>query len=628
MEYTQADEDRPSITRKLSSATEEEIERVARMPVKSDMSEKDIMITKLELELETKDAALHNLEYAKAKFHKDSMQQIQNLKARIHELEASQSSGNSELQKENDQLRKTINTLKAHKESKHLLNEKLSRQLFEAVSQNERLRVELEQCMRKLEEHKQLISELKPSPEHSQMNVSDKKKNEENDEIVKKLLREIAELNEELDTAQAATSELEGAYMARLQDSSQEVEYLRELLQKAEAKSARSNSAADTLPMAETLRGLRRRDKRLYDLICAVAEHEKDHGTSTRSPGTKGAVRPPLDIHDIVYLLECGVFTLHHSDESHGAFDKENEETDDYALLHGRPSIDRTPRRRVHKSSKECTLRLMDFMNHSQILEIAEYLCTTPLLMAVRGSGQSNTTSLAMNIGESSVRHNTSPGIKELSDSTRKRVQISEDTVVLGGGSPEIRRDYEEAKMSPENVPCASPEVESATRKLYPDSDEASEELVKGKEKMIRKPDLPEMVSEYGNDEYNEEDDNLEDVGEHVCFTIHRGGGLPSEKWIQFNDPSSGLKYYYNPDSGVTQWEMPSEIEQTILPSGQLPPANTESIHSAVKGNSKTNSLISFEDMSEEEYREYIRTGTVAVRSRALQEASDSYHIL
>jgi hypothetical protein len=50
-----------------------------------------------------------------------------------------------------------------------------------------------------------------------------------------------------------------------------------------------------------------------------------------------------------------------------------------------------------------------------------------------------------------------------------------------------------------------------------------------------------------------------EEVSEHLCFIIHRGGrdeeaaaecGELTERWIEFSDPATGLPYYHNPDTG------------------------------------------------------------------------------
>lgn len=384
----------------------------------TDLIEANERILSLVNELDYKNRDIRSLEESKMKLHKEVM-----------ELSQSRQRLKSEdgfCTKEKSDLQKAIRTLTAHRDSKHLLNEKLSQQLTESLSKNETLRDQNLKLQAQIEEKDELISRL--SRENDELRVTGSVAGE-NDELIQKLLSEIAELNNELDNVHSEISSTQQLYQDKLRDADVQLDYLRTRLQASEAKSFLS-SDPDVVSVIETFKSLKERNEVLFGLIARLIRHDDSVGLDERQRNGRRSILktahspashqpPPLTIMDAIYLLEAGFLTLHCPDQSTVDADKEE---DDYFLLHGRnpeevanrhndfahttPSSKTSQGRHRYlredyserPSVSECTLRLVDFMEQHQVLVIASYLCSTPLLTATGGTDSVD--GVVMNIGK------------------------------------------------------------------------------------------------------------------------------------------------------------------------------------------------------------------------------------
>ena len=379
------------------------------------IEEANAKILYLTTELDMKESLVRQLEAAKMKLHKEVMELSQSRQR----IKATEEEHDKEHSKEIEELKKSIRTLTAHRDSKHLLNEKISKQYDEMLKSNEVLRDELAELKRQLTEYKQTIASL--TKENTELRATGRVSGE-SDALMEKLLLEVAALNEELDGALTDKATAEQSYRDKLEDADMQLEYLRKALRDSEEQAQCSLPVdAATMQVMECIKALPSKNRALSDIISRLTRHEGrlseddsvgDRSKSPHCTGTSVArLPPPLTILDAIYLLEGGYLTLHCPNECHDNSSDEDDSVDDYFLLHG-THLDGSSvggqsgrRRRVvspacNPSVSECTLRLMDFMEQHQILVIASYLCATPLLTAVGGKGLESGEGVVMNIGE------------------------------------------------------------------------------------------------------------------------------------------------------------------------------------------------------------------------------------
>mmetsp|Transcript_23146 Transcript_23146/g.33918 ORF Transcript_23146/g.33918 Transcript_23146/m.33918 type:complete len:596 (+) Transcript_23146:38-1825(+) len=519
----------------------------------NEINEKNQQIEKLSREIKSKMRQISEQTSANMKLHLETKDQrkkidmleetIRQLDNNVHRLEGELRNARSknevdseqwygELRAENAELQRTITKLNAHKESKTLMVDKLSTELKEKRSEVEQMHDLLVQQRRQLSERDQVINKMKEERQSLEINGmlpadrdeillalrgSVSRLEEELAESVKEVEHQkqmVKDANDKVSSARAETrqckleisrlvDELKKAKIdaqkvrkecdVKIADSEIEVDFLRGLLADAEARVARV-AGPDVVHLSTALMDAKTHDPQIFELVESLLQRygllEGGDPIRTKARGMEPR-EPVLDIRDIVDLLETGVLSLQYlpreGEEEAANEDKADKPSEPPAFkwdgsgLRRDTNVDKKqPVNRMSdrgtqtmvdgaEAQKESTLRMLDFMDVSQVADIAQYLQETPVLAAPPDDIEDASGS---------------------SESPRKRLSTANSNSVNGS--------------------LSSPGM---------DNDEC------------------------------------------VCFRISRGYGQPEEHWVEFKDKDSGRPYYHNPETGVTQWDMPVQID-------------------------------------------------------------------
>jgi hypothetical protein len=680
-------------------------------------------IHELTRELSVKNQTIKDLMNAKMQLHKEVMEQTQLFqnKTRLLELQNSGGSGSGASSIEIRRMKEEIRSLTSQKESKHLLIEKLSKESNELSVKNRKLREDLERYRQGILEREALCQRMAKEVEDLRVKYASFVDQENH----------LASLEEEIDRLRDQTEELQellestsAQHQRKSDEATSERERLEQELRLAKER-CESPDFLRMLPLAQALSKTQERSPELFSMIGLLLSGDGAGGASPS--GAKKCLR----IADLVSLLEVGLLSLRPLLES----EEVGRPSNAYEDLHGPPlssqnglsslrtkplstssspsssssssknqmrrAPPRPPPRPPHPSPAQSTtgpaparhtdsshskklldhqpemsvLRLFDFLSQSQVLEIANYLCRTPLLttktielMRVDSSPSHHeeeeslspspahqvtaAEELVMNFGEDERERGAPLATSALASASRlllssqKRVRILEDSQILRSDSEQSDIEEEEGRGGgeeeedegmgwdgrgeSEEIPSEEEEGQygellddwgqKRERPLFhvdPTRDDSEEEQegepldedqgptsVYGERDWRDPPDYwsqeeegeswrprGESSSEEGEGErdgsYIDDGNGFEDsagpytvpqesdsdssrrdpdsdpalgsteeeVSEHLCFIIHRGGEEETdreltERWIEFSDPSTGLPYYHNPDTG------------------------------------------------------------------------------
>jgi hypothetical protein len=330
-------------------------------------------ITHLRQLLAEKDRHIETIEDAKVKLLKQSMENT----AKLRLLESKTS---PKAVMESDEFIKKLTTLNAQKESKEMICLKLNHEVKDLCVQNARLKDEVAAKSSILGEYRSLIDKLEEDIEDLKQGGG--KENRDREKLLEKMLDEISHLNEDLDASQQQIEELKLEKSIQMEDSSKEIEYLQSLLQSEESQKRTDDEVVvDVLSQMENAR----LSKFLYSLI-------------------KMDGKDVLDIQDLIVLLESGTISMRRRHNTGGP-DANREGNDE--LETGSSSAEKK-----HLSfstdppgdgdatasdgtgtgtggdgggggggatldlnvEKSCIVRIMDFLNDDQLVQVGAYL--------------------------------------------------------------------------------------------------------------------------------------------------------------------------------------------------------------------------------------------------------------
>lgn len=597
-------------------------------------------IQELLQELKSKNITIMELTNSKIQLHKALMEQTQIYQNKIRHLEhesssygMTPSSGTGNSTGEIRRLKEEIRTLTSQKESKYLLLDKLKNENDELTTKNRQLKEDLERYKKGIVEREvscqQLTTRLKELQQKYESFVSQERE-------IESLTQQTVSLSQQLSDQHDMMEMMKSKCDEELQEAKRYQQQTEMQLMQMKEKYERPEYQ-DIFELSQSLIKLRDECPEIFRIFNILL--------------MKGTMRSQkcLRIAELVTLLETGFLSL----KPTCRLNFEDHESNSYEELHGKslneipspeyrmenllgvppPQSSKKIRRappppprppssfnnslesnsRPHYDESDMTiLRIFDFLTQAQILDIANYLCRTPILTtktieltkvddADDGVGEDAFSSnhhitaaeqIVMNIGEVRADLWDSQSTAR-SNSSGKKVRILED--------PDFRYESEddydhEAPVddrerddfdNPENM--VEHEQEDQVDELYGDDAEpvqyyqdenradhyylgnwsnsfSTSSQYSRTSQVSQDVENEEIEGEYeiedeeefrGNDDSNIDDTGVLDeelVSEHLCFVIHRGSNSdedPStERWIEFRDPITDLPYYHNPDTG------------------------------------------------------------------------------
>lgn len=304
-------------------------------------------IIRLRKMLEEKDRHIATIDEAKVKLLKQAMENT----TKLRQLEGKTS---NKAVMESDEFNKKLANLTAKFESKELICLKLNKEIKELCLKNERLKDEVEDKSNILAEYKKVCDGLEEQVEDLKQGGG--KENRNREELLEKMIDEIAHLNSELDQCNQNIEDLKLDNSIQAEDSSKEIEYLQGLLQNEELQRRTDDEVVvDVLSQMENAR----LSKFIYSLI-------------------KMDGKDVLDIQDLIALLESGTISMRRRHKDVG--DKENEDNDSASALASgskkKISFDKDSKGESLDLNveKTCIVRLMDFLSDEQLVEVGNYL--------------------------------------------------------------------------------------------------------------------------------------------------------------------------------------------------------------------------------------------------------------
>jgi len=315
-------------------------------------------IIRLRKLLEEKDRHIATIDDAKVKLLKQSMENT----TRLRQLEGKTS---AKAVMESDEFNKKVNSLSAKLDSKELITLKLNKEIKELCLKNERLKDEVADKSSILLEYKRLCDGLEE--EVQDLKQGGGNENREREALLEKMIDEIAHLNVELDQSRQEIEELKLDNSIQAEDSAKEVEYLQGLLQTEEVQRRTDDEVVvDVLSQMENAR----LSKFIYSLI-------------------KMDGKDVLDIQDLIVLLESGTVSMRRRHKERPPSDDEvnDENAASSSNVAGSSSSKKAHFDKSADSSsgtsggtldlnveKTCIVRLMDFLNDEQLVEVGGYL--------------------------------------------------------------------------------------------------------------------------------------------------------------------------------------------------------------------------------------------------------------
>jgi hypothetical protein len=280
------------------------------------------------------------------------------------------------------ELRAKVKSLEAHRDSKHMMNEKLNKQIEEMSQNDERLHDVIAKCMRDIGVRNGRIEELT-----EQCAVLQQKLDEMADpeSTIHSLQSAVEAAREELSSVQQKKEEEVGEREHTVAELKDQLLLLNMELDDQQRIIEAYTSDEDIIAVANCLKELRVRDKSFYDFFMAIVMWE----CNPQIPATdRGVV---MDVKDAIRLIEKGMLSMRivtkcQSRREQGAYLRHPPSmygkplwTDSVAS----PSKTHTSASTVDKIRQDncdCAVRILDFMDQHQIMEVAKYLCSTPLL--------------------------------------------------------------------------------------------------------------------------------------------------------------------------------------------------------------------------------------------------------
>ena len=284
------------------------------------------------------------------------------------------------------ELRSQVKTLEAHRDSKHFMNEKLSAQIRDLTGNDERLHDVIAKCMSDIGTRNALIEELRGQCWELEERV----------EALKDPVRAIQELESKLQTAESELSRVRAEQSDEVVAKDKSLTELQEqlLILQLEVEDQQRVIAAyaadeDVIAVANCLKDLRLREKAFYEFFMAIIMWE----SNPHIPGADRGIM--MDIVDVIRLAERGLLSLRvvhkcHRRRQEGAYLRHPPNVygkplwsqavvSPTSIRKSRGAEELLPEK-MKQDSCDGAVRLLDFMDQHQVMEVAKYLCATPLL--------------------------------------------------------------------------------------------------------------------------------------------------------------------------------------------------------------------------------------------------------
>lgn len=279
------------------------------------------------------------------------------------------------------ELRSKVKSLEAHRDSKHLMNEKLSKQIEDMSGNDARLQDVIAKCMRDLASRNERIVELTEQCSGLQQKLNEMN-NPEN--TIQSLQSAIGAVRDELSSVQQKSQEEIGAREDTIVELKDRLLLMNMELEDQQRIIDAYTADEDIITVANCLKELRVKDKNFYDFFMALVMWE----CNPQIPATdRGVV---MDVQDAIRLIEKGLLSMRivlkcQNRREQGAYLRYP------PSMHGKPlwsdSVSVPSKAyiaptadKMRQDNCDCAVRILDFMDQHQIMEVAKYLCSTPLL--------------------------------------------------------------------------------------------------------------------------------------------------------------------------------------------------------------------------------------------------------